>query len=608
MSTPFVEINCPATGDQNSRGRRPRACSKAHLASDTRLALLYSKSVTSMRPTALLLLLLNCPAVAQQTKFGCSESYGQWHVPGENASLARAADIRFRPLSDPQEILRIRKLPSKSLAGFAGQYGVRQIIFFAEPRAPGDSYQPGKVRFYAEAQRWAGARVDYALSFAGTPHGDEVDVTSGSTDYDPDSKAEREVPGWGVFPGTPDRNIPLVVLETYAGYMGANSGVNTTTRRLIDFRDGQPRSVAQLNCNEGIRGGACTAYDEEFEPQGALECDWMAARADFQCLENRTSIWNWGSVTWKQRFYLISGDMLWPPEIRPGTPASPYDWAMALERDGSDPKGRRMVLPYAGETVVLDRVVEPEVFEGAVLLMASRGDTGHLWPRFHLVFAHPVIRYVSQFAELEILTLEANDTRRGEIEKLHGPYDGAEASQRIRPAAPGILAGDPMDFVVKPLPGTAPGVHFFQVLLKQNKHHSLFWVGIDVRHRPYRGQALLIATDALEYDHCRWAHIPDSAARAEWVGSGESLARLDIEPRRYLDFEGQGYFPNELDQEAGKARCPYSMDLRWTYEKGWVMTPKLAGCDENKVTIRAIAISDQGDISARPAPILRPDQ
>ena len=562
-----------------------------------------------MRPVALLLLLLNYAAVAQQTKFGCSESYGQSNVPGENASLARVADIRFRPLSDPQEILRIRKLPSISLAGFAGRYGVRQITFFAELREQGDSFwEPGKARFYAEAQRWAGTKIDYALSFADTPQGDEVDVTSGRADFDPDRKALREVPGWGVFRGTPDKNIPLVVLQTYSEYMGANSGVNTTTRRLIDFRDSQPRSVAQLDCNEPIRGGACTAYDAEFDPQGELQCDWIAARADFQCLESKTSLWNWGSVTWKERFYLISADMLWPPEVRQGTPASPYDWAMALERDGSDPKGRRIVLPHAGETVVLDRFAEPDVFEGAALLMASRGDTGHLWPRFHLVFANPAISYAGQSAELDILVLEANETRRTEIEKLHGPYDGLEANQRLQPASPGILAGDPMDFVVKPLRSAVSGVHFFQVLLKQNKHHSLFWVGIDARHRPYRGQALLIATDALEYDHCRWAHIPDSAARAEWAGSGESLARLDIEPRRYLDFDGEGYFENEVEQEAGKGRCPYSMDLAWTYDRGWVMIPKFVACDENKVTIRAIAISDQGDISVRPAPISPPDQ
>ncbi len=81
----------------------------------------------------------------------------------------------------------------------------------------------------------------------------------------------------------------------------------------------------------------------------------------------------------------------------------------------------------------------------------------------------------------------------------------------------------------------------------------------------------------------------------------------NIEPRRYLDFNGEGYFENEMDQEAGKRRCPYSMDLAWTYERGWVMIPKFVACDESKVTIRAIAISDQGDISATPAPISRPD-
>ena len=284
------------------------------------------------------------------------------------------------------------------------------------------------------------------------------------------------------------------------------------------------------------------------------------------------------------------------------------DIELELGQRNSDPKGRRMLLPHVGETVVLDRVAEPGVVDGAVFLMASRGDTGHLWPRFHLVFADRVTSYAGQSAELDIVVLEANETRREEIEKLHGPYDGSQANRRLQPASPGILAGDPMDFVVKPLRSAVSGSYFFQVLLKQNKHHSLFWVGVDVRRRPYRGQALLIATDALEYDHCRWAHIPDSAARAEWVGSGEPLARLDIEPRRYLQFDGEGYFENEMDQEAGKRRCPYSMDLAWTYERGWVMIPKFVACDESKVTIRAIAISDQGDISARPAPILSPDQ
>jgi hypothetical protein len=559
----------------------------------------------AIRSLGFLLVLLSSRVVAQPAKFGCSESYGQWQAPGDDAALTRDTGLRFARLDDPKEVERIQKLPSKSSTGFAQRYGVRRITFFAEIAAGEKGFfEPGTGHFYAEVQSWAGASAYYALLSADALHGGGIAVTSGETEYDDGSKTQREIPGWGLFAATPDKGIPLLVLQTFASYFGANSGIMGATRQLIDFRGGQPRSVVALECDERSSGGACNAFDASFEPQGSLECDWVADRTDFQCVQTTTSVWNWGNVIWKERFYLLSRDMMWPAEVPENAPGSPYDWAVALTAGDSDPTGKRIVLPRVGDTFVLGWIGSRETGGGAITLMASRGDNGHLWPRFHVAFGGDTL-LPERADELEVRTLEANEVRAHEIGNQGRRLD---ADVRVRPVAPGILAGDPMSFVVKRLPSEAPGLYFFQVLLMQNKHHALFWVGIDTRSRPNRGQALLIATDALEYDHCRWAHIADSAARAEWSGSGETLATMDIEPRRYLDLDGDAYFEKELDQETGKGRCPYTMDLGWSSEKGWLMYPKFPECDKAAMIVWTITISDRGDISARPATMARPDQ
>ena len=503
-------------------------------------------------------------------KFGCSETYGQTEAPGENASLNRDP-IRFTPVTDAAEIRRIQKLFSKSLTSFGPRYAVRQITFFADLTSSDSISQPGTGRFYAEVQPPAGASAIYAVS-AGHP-GEETAIEANT---------------WGLFAATPDKSIPLVIFQTFGHYMGGNSGANLISRRLIDFRGGKPRFVVTLDCEDRIRGGACTAYDEGFEPQGTVKCSWISDRADFQCTQTKTSPWNWGNVSWKERYYLFSRDMMWPPEISETTPASLYDWAVALEHEHSEPKGKRIVLPYLADTVVLDRISDST--DKPVYLMASRGDSGHMWPRFHLVFPAYGAPFGGRTRELEIQTLETPSQR-----------ELSEANERIQATAPGILTGDPMEMAIKRLSSPNRDLHFFQVLLNQSKHHSLFWICVDLRRNPYRSQALLIATDASEYDHCRWAHILASAAAAQWLGKGDKLATLDVEPRRYPDFDDdEEYFDTEVDTHE-KAKCPYIMDLAWSQELGWLMSQKSTACDQAKMIIRQVVISNQGDITARPA-------
>ena len=499
-------------------------------------------------------------AAYENTTFGCAEG---------DASFSRKTGLRFEAVEDAGITAAIRKLPSKSVTGFAAQYGVRRITLLAQVTPSENvSFEPAEAQLYLEVESGAGTSKFYTLRL-------DAEDDRSVFEISPDDK--DDISNLKVFPATPDKSLPLVILEIFAHFMGANSGSDTTTRYLIDLRQGAPRPVAALDCTEYQAGGACNAFDSMFGLRGKLTCDWVRERTDFLCTETRTTIWNWGLTGWKETFYLLSGDMVWPPEVV--VPSSPQEWLAALR--GRREIGAHTVLPRMGDTFVL----WSDANLGLVLL-ASRGDSGHLWPKFKLA----AIDYDAQgySREVDVRTLELDELAQWEhVQRFDygSPLEGV---------SPGVLVGSPMTFAVKPLRSDR-GV-FFQVALTQDNQHSLFWVGVDESAKPYRAQALLLATDASEYDACRRAHMLASAAHVNWTGR-RVLATLDVEPRRSLNYEGGGYIP-ETDESD---ECPYDVELGWSYEKGWLVTPKVRECDE--VTIRAISISDQGGIAARPAEI-----
>jgi hypothetical protein len=164
---------------------------------------------------------------------------------------------------------------------------------------------------------------------------------------------------------------------------------------------------------------------------------------------------------------------------------------------------------------------------------------------------------------------------------------------------------------VKLLDSALPGVHFFQVLLTEGSHRALFWVGLDGRIEPHRGQALLIASDAGEYDACRELLVPPSAAAAEWTGSVPILAKLDVEPARRREIYDGGYMTASLAYGKPVLRetgCPSDVELGWSSEQGWLINRKSHECDTSKPVIRAIAISGTGHVSASPAKLVDNDR
>jgi hypothetical protein len=529
---------------------------------------------------------LSSASTAQRpVTFGCSESYGQQGWDGGNtpntkdrdkggrAGFTRATGLRFEVVRNAGRIARIRKLRSKYVTGFSARYGVRRITFFARIRPSDLSSFFAEGLFYVELQSWAGARTYYAISSDDQP---AFPISDSS---------------FNVFRATPDRNIPLVVLQTSASFVGQHSSTYTATRELFDFRHAKPRSVASLDCSRDteIFGTSCSWREEQELGRSSLECDWVPERTDFRCTQQTTSVLTWGSRIWKERFFLLSGTALWPLEIVENAPPSPYAWAESLKKHRSDPTGRTAVLPRVGDTFVL----WCEEHQRKAMLLASRGNTGHLWPRLYLVVFHGDAP--AQTDELEIRTLETNAAAQRE-------YFGA-ADRWAQPTTPGILTGEPISLTLKSLEPTLPGVRFFQVLLTQNDHRALFWVGIDGRVEPQRGQALLIATDAAEFDACEYMRMPASAAIAEWNGGSPVLARLDVEPRRYIEIEGGDYLPGSIASGAytPDIECPGSAELGWSAEKGWLIHHEIRDCDRGRTVVRAVAVSDQGEISASPA-------
>jgi hypothetical protein len=234
------------------------------------------------------------------------------------------------------------------------------------------------------------------------------------------------------------------------------------------------------------------------------------------------------------------------------------------------------------------------------MLLAARGNTGHLWPRFlYVVFKGSAI---AQTDELRMRTLgpsraaERDDDVKEEIEEW------AKLSKQ------GGLTGDAIRLTVEPLQSAIPDVHFFHVLLTEGAHRSLFWVGLDGRTEPHRGQALWIASDAAEYDASREMLLPPSAGTAKWIGSVPILAVLDVEPARRQDVYDGGY--QVLSLQYGQPvmlekECPSDVDLAWSPEQGWLINRRTRECDTNKPVIRAIAISEAGQVSANPAKDVR---
>jgi hypothetical protein len=211
---------------------------------------------------------------------------------------------------------------------------------------------------------------------------------------------------------------------------------------------------------------------------------------------------------------------------------------------------------------------------------------------------------IAQTDELRIRTLGPSRTAERDDDVKE------EIEEWVRSSKQGGLTGDPIRLAAKPLQSALPGVHFFQVLLTEGAHRSLFWVGLDGRIEPHRGQALWIASDAAEYDAPREMLLPPSAVTAKWIGRVPILAELDVEPARRQDVYDGGYqiFSFQYGQPVLlEKECPSDVELGWSSEQGWLINRRTRECDTSKPVIRAIAISDAGQVSASPAKMIGDD-
>jgi hypothetical protein len=506
-----------------------------------------------------------------QTPFGCEESRDK------NGPFIRDTGLRFEPITDPKRIAEITRLPSKSLAGFAASYQVDTVRVFAAVSSPESEefsqLEPATVTLYLGLSRSDGSHY-----FALRPKEDER--------FDIAAENEQDLSRLDLLPATPDKTFPLVVLSISSHSGGVNVGGDRTLLHLIDVSGPQPHSVAAIDCDfpESYSSYCPERHLDDANVSYRLACEWSTARQDFVCTQVTSTHWDWGDTEVKAMFYVRSTDRIWPREVDTSGPTDLQTWGAALQR-GTNLAGRHIVLPELGDTFVLDRLRGSDA-----LLVASRGETNNLMPKFHLIHGRS-----GRMEELPVQTLE--------------PTLSHSARQSV---PPGILTGPRMRFAVKRLQATSAGVIFDEVLVMQEGHHSVFWVAIDVRNTQH-SRALLIATDAMDSTGtCPYALITASAARATWIGRLSRLVTLDVEPTRYVNTycERDCYavqLPSEDSRKEVANKCSYEVAVRWSTSDGWVLNKKDRPCDEEDIRVRAISISDSGSLKASPAGLEKPD-
>lgn len=523
-------------------------------------------------------------AAAQRvTTLGCPE---QTDSPlASYASVSRDLGLRFRSVRNLEEIAKIEKLPAKTAKGFAARYGVRQVRFlYAEAEPDKDDEEEGPsllkpppvYRVYIHVLNWKGESAYYKL--LGHKGDDRFEVNPSSDE---------------AAPATPDQSVPIVVLRSKSESPGWRASSEDENQWVFDFRYGRVRAIAGIGCS-WITAITGQCRNVQVGIQESLSCEWDRQRDDLLCTRTSLREAPWGSRGWKERFYVISGGMLWPSEVDPDNVMTPFRWGKIV----AGRSVQKATLPWVGDT-----------FRLRDNLVASRGDTGRLWPKFYLLSPGDD----GTGTEVALRSLE-------ELKSRPRTETRQEADKGVQSLTPGIVVGQPMSFTVTELPSPLRHIEFLQVTLSENNHHALFWIGVDYRSGKSRAQALLVATEGQDYEACDDASVSDSAAKAEWTGKFPAgcqtgptpkpdptvdltgLAKLDVEPQRYMSDSGFGYhrrFNAGIDYWGDG--CPYDVEIGWSYEKGWLMTARDRPCDPKTVTIREIKVSADGNISAAPA-------
>jgi len=380
-------------------------------------------------------------------------------------------------------------LPRTRFGAFPAPYDIEALDVFAGIEGDDDE---GRSLRAAIAIRRRGITKYYRLA---DPDGDDLDAAD-------EAPSEREQPPLDIRFGTPDRTLPIIRIALVTTFRGAHSGSATESDSFIDFGFSTPKIIAGIESTRGWMGGACTAYDAMYEVKSSGKCSWNAAERDYDCALTREL-----DTDWRTRHAVMNVSLFTGRRTRVAN--------ASLQRLADEVRADRS--PWAPRVLAHVGTLRPAaLLADRWFLFVGTGSGYELTARIYAVD----MTTTAAAEEVPMSDLRDTDDER---------------------SVPDLLAADGQPFTlvdhdfyvgVRSLTRERKKLNVVSMLLTENDHRALFWIGGDAATGDL--DALRIASDAPVYDGCNSFEVPDSASEIS-VATAPFAATLRIEPHWTAD-------------------------------------------------------------------------
>ena len=317
-----------------------------------------------------------------------------------------------------------------------------------------------------------------------------------------------------------------------------------------------------------------------------IDCGWDSRKSGFVCTETTTVPLGWAERTYEQTFLLLSREVLELEGMNRLAAPSVEDVAARL-RDGRAKLSEALGVPDVGPVTPI--VSLPTSPNGAPrFLFATPGRLCDAAFRFYVASVPP--------SGNPVATLIASTRVGDNLDlKVSQAGDCADAEDL------GTCTGPRAKFTVTQTFSASDRLCFLSVLVEEVKGRWVYLIGVDDRNEPPRTEALLLATDTAEYDHCaQYMFRPQLVSVS--VSAKPFRATVEVEP---------GYRANWIDGQARRAELARSgrrsgatreirhaqlATLLWTEGDGFVLL-RHEQAPLNEDDARVIVIDDTGRIT-----------
>lgn len=529
-----------------------------------------------------LVLAQDSPISATRPAISCSSNFG-------NAVELEKNLFHLVPAS-PEEIAGLRNSKPEISAGpfTVKKSPYERIEIFLTEQKTDEAYAEASLSVYARAvnkqkETWFKITAD-----PGGPTGlDFFNVTPGDTGLDSTDTSQNDTADRVSFAIKATRE-PVFQVAWFKHDTGANTFAEVRKVLLLDFRSSPPAVMASLQCVSAEGGGVCGVYDNGTAPTTSLVCNWDAPKGDFLC--SSTMVGDYTPPV-AHRFYLASGADA-PYTAEPNSPATLSVLGGWIVVDRSWARGTHDI-PGLGAVTYLGQYPPSGTRDHAVLF-ASRGHDS-LEPRFFAVIVDPQ----GPAAAFEIFPVPLVDEPGGAsgTEVPSAP----DLRPKVAPASINVsdkFADDAQPSFDMRILEWLPNVSAWQVTVKQNNWHEVFWLAAG--RNPGTGRFVLsavrIASELGDYAGCGNSRTkPFAAAIKRQRGSLDAL--LDVEPTHQYNLDDK--LADSGDQGQPVTVCPFQVKLSWNTSLGFIRQEHLLDCPDT-TRARRLTISDSGVISAKP--------